>query len=101
MSQSFLGNILWRQVLERDPTGNILFLSPTSSGETLIVSGGPKALVRAFDPITGALAWEWPVPASISLDRYGLILSPTTLICHIPTVILPMYRIFVRKQKYI
>lgn len=63
------GNILWRHILEKDPQTNILFLSPTSSGEALIVTGGPKPLVRAFDPINGALAWEWTLPSTFPFDR--------------------------------
>lgn len=63
------GNILWRQVLERDPYGGILLLSPSSSSEAILVSSGSKNLVRAFDIITGALAWEWTLPSSLPLEK--------------------------------
>ncbi|KAE8738070.1 hypothetical protein FOCC_FOCC016445 [Frankliniella occidentalis] len=61
------GNILWRHVLERD--GKIEYMSMTSSGEAIIVSQGIKSLVRAFDPVTGTLSWEWTVPSSLPVNR--------------------------------
>lgn len=64
----FSGNILWRQILEREPLGKILYLSPSSSSEAIIVSGGSKPLVRSFDSINGALGWEWPLPGELNLD---------------------------------
>lgn len=64
-----LGNILWRQVLERDPHDSIVLLSPSSSNEAIIVSKGPRNLVRAFDYVSGALVWEWSLPTTLPLDK--------------------------------
>ncbi|KAK3926933.1 ER membrane protein complex subunit 1 [Frankliniella fusca] len=71
------GNILWRHVLERD--GSISFMSITSGGEALVILEGDKTLVRAFDPVTGALSWEWTAPSSLPVDRVSWAVSTDKL----------------------
>ena len=57
------GDILWRQILEKDPRGRIQFSASFTENSVptfLTVNGvGNPSLVRGWDPMNGNLLWEW------------------------------------------
>ncbi|XP_019562348.3 ER membrane protein complex subunit 1 isoform X2 [Aedes albopictus] len=73
------GEILWRQVLEKSPRGDIKLLYVPNQGngvqfsggrsnrafDVITVTGASPALIRGWNPNTGSLEWEWSLlPAS-------------------------------------
>uniref|UniRef100_A0A1L8D9I9 ER membrane protein complex subunit 1 n=2 Tax=Nyssomyia neivai TaxID=330878 RepID=A0A1L8D9I9_9DIPT len=65
------GDILWRQVLEKSPRGDIkhaAFYTDTQSvasqSTVLTVSGHTPTLIRGWNPTEGLLMWEWSLTSN-------------------------------------
>lgn len=53
------GSIIWRQVLEKGPTGQIDALS---TEDDIISVNGNGQFIRSWDSVSGVLQWETPFP---------------------------------------
>ncbi|XP_055587315.1 ER membrane protein complex subunit 1 isoform X2 [Uranotaenia lowii] len=80
------GDILWRQVLEKSPRGDIKMLHVPSltngiqfggsrsnrAFDIITVTGVSPALIRGWNPNTGTLEWEWSlVPTSLEKAEHS------------------------------
>ncbi|GAB0095170.1 ER membrane protein complex subunit 1 [Sergentomyia squamirostris] len=84
------GEILWRQVLERNQRGDIkhaAFYTDTQSQvpqtTLLTVSGHTPALVRGWNPTTGVLLWEWSLTSHYPESREDLWFTDNLMLYHV------------------
>lgn len=61
LDNHFLGQILWRRVLEQGCAGRVQALGGITDGDLVTVSGAVPAIVRAWDLATGHIINEWPL----------------------------------------
>uniref|UniRef100_A0A1B0D303 ER membrane protein complex subunit 1 n=1 Tax=Phlebotomus papatasi TaxID=29031 RepID=A0A1B0D303_PHLPP len=83
------GDILWRQVLEKSPRGDIKHAafymdtqSVTPQSTLLTVSGQTPTLIRGWNPTEGFLMWEWSLTSHYP-DRDDLWFSENLMLYHV------------------
>ncbi|XP_059616170.1 ER membrane protein complex subunit 1 isoform X2 [Phlebotomus argentipes] len=84
------GDIVWRQVLERSPRGDIkhaaLYMDTQSAppqSTLLTVTGHSPALIRGWNPTEGLMMWEWSLTSHYSEHKEDLWFTENLMLYHV------------------